>query len=229
MGRHHPAAACVAAASAPVPAARVVRGATLRAAPWKNAGGVTREIAAYPVGASLETFVWRASVADIERAGPFSRFPGIDRTLVLLAGAGMHLTQARGRTHALLQPLAIARFDGDSALDAQLVDGATRDFNLMFRRDRAKATLEIWEGADARTRNLDGDAALVFCARGALDVRLSAMPASDPTHAMQATQVTQVTQVTLAWMDTLVLDAPRDLACEMTGEGAAIAVLIRYT
>jgi len=82
------------------------------------------------------------------------------------------------------------------------------------------------EGADARTRNLDGDAALVFCARGALDVRLSAMPASDPTHAMQATQVTQVT---LAWMDTLVLDAPRDLACEMTGEGAAIAVLIRYT
>lgn len=196
--------------------ARIVRGDALAAAPWKNGGGVTREIAAYPVGASLDTFVWRVSVADVERAGPFSRFPGVARTLVLLAGSGMRLSEASGATHVLARPLDIARFDGEAALDAQLVDGATRDFNLMIRRDRADAALEIWEGARAGKRRLKADAALLFCARGPLDVRLSAVPGS-------------TADLALAAMDTLVLDAPRALTCEVAGDGAAIAVLIRYT
>lgn len=199
---------------------RIVRGDTLRAAPWKNGGGVTREIAAYPVGASLETFVWRVSVADVERSGPFSSFPGIDRTLVLLAGAGMRLVEASGATHALLRPLATARFDGETALEAQLVDGATRDFNLMVRRDRANATLEVWEGEGTHT--LDADAALLFCARGSLEFRLAREAAILGKQAMQAMQVS------LAATDTLVLDAPRELACEVAGTGAALAVLLRY-
>ncbi|WP_244116046.1 HutD family protein, partial [Burkholderia cepacia] len=32
-------------------------------------------------------------------AGPFSRFDGVDRTLVLLSGAGMTLAEAGGRRH----------------------------------------------------------------------------------------------------------------------------------
>lgn len=199
---------------------RVVRGDTLKAAPWKNGGGVTREIAAYPVGASLETFVWRVSVADVERSGPFSQFPGIDRKLVLLAGSGMHLAQARGATHALMEPLAVASFDGEAAVDAQLIDGATRDFNLMVRRDRADATLEIWPGAHGRRCRLAADAALVFCASGSLDVHLDGV---SPSRAAVLSS-----HVALGAMDTLLLDSPSGLACEVTGDGTAIVIQLRY-
>jgi hypothetical protein len=220
MGNQADMATRVAARPLTQPAARVVRGATLKAAPWKNGGGVTREIAAYPVGASLENFVWRVSVADVERSGPFSPFPGIDRKLVLLSGVGMHLAQARGATHALMQPLAVASFDGEAALDAQLIDGATRDFNLMVRRERAHATLDIWPGVHGRRTTLAADAALVFCACGSLDVHLDGVsPARSAMHA---------SQVALTAMDTLVIESPSGLACEVTGDGTAIVIQLRY-
>jgi environmental stress-induced protein Ves len=220
MGTHADTAARVVARPVAQPAPRVVRGDALKAAPWKNGGGVTREIAAYPVGASLDTFVWRVSVADVERSGPFSQFPGIDRKLVLLAGSGMHLAQARGATHALMEPLAVAAFDGEAAFDAQLVDGATRDFNLMVRRDRADATLEIWPGAHARRCTLAADAALVFCAGGGIDVHLDGVaPGCGPALS---------SQVALGAMDTLLLESPSGLACEVTGDGTAIVIQLRY-
>lgn len=210
---------------------RIVRANALKAAPWKNGGGVTREVAAYPVGASLDAFVWRVSVADVERPGPFSRFAGVDRTLVLLAGQGMRLVEPDGTTHALFEPLSMARFDGEVALDAQLAGGATRDFNLMVRRDRARAELRVWQGPGRHT--LDADVALLFCARGALDVRFSdsASQRSAGASAGQTPEMTAMTAMTvasLATMDTLVLDAPRALACDVTGAGAALAVLLHY-
>lgn len=214
-------AACGAAAQA---WPRVVRGTALTATRWKNGGGLTREIAAYPVGASLDTFVWRVSVADVERSGPFSQFPGVERTLVLLAGAGMHLSQAHGATLALMQPLALARFDGAAALDAQLVDGATCDFNLMVRRDRVHASLELLEGPRAHGCMLDADAALVFCAGGSLDVRFErGAPASAPDS-----QSASLPSIELSSMDTIVLDAARGVSCEVTGGGVAIVVCLRY-
>lgn len=54
----------------------LIRAEQLVASPWKNGGGVTREIAAQPPGASLDGFAWRVSVADVAQPGPFSRFPG---------------------------------------------------------------------------------------------------------------------------------------------------------
>lgn len=203
---------------------RVVRGAALTATRWKNGGGLTREIAAYPVGAGLDTFVWRVSVAEVERSGPFSQFPGVDRTLVLLAGAGMHLSQAHGATLALIEPLALARFDGAAAVDAQLVDGATRDFNLMVRRDRAQASVEFWQGSHANRRVFDADAALVFCASGALSVRLErGMPAPAPGMVSAAPSPFE-----LSSMDTIVLNAAHGVSCEVTGGGVAIVVSVRY-
>lgn len=205
---------------APAPL-RIVRANGLKATPWKNGGGVTREIAAYPVGASLDTFVWRVSVADVEQPGPFSRFAGIDRALVLLAGEGMRLVESDGTAHALMEPLSMARFDGETALDAQLAGGPTRDFNLMVRRDRASAELRVWHGEGRHT--LDADVALVFCARGALDVRFDSA-SQDCAGAPSG----DISSAALATMDTLVLDAPRALACDVKGDGAALAVLVHY-
>jgi hypothetical protein len=193
----------------------LIRGGELVAARWKNGGGVTREIAAFPQGAGLDTFVWRVSVADIGQAGPFSRFAGIDRTLVLLSGAGMVLDEARAQgptptqTHALTHALDIARFAGEAALDARLIDGATRDFNLMVRRGAATGDVEVWR--DATEHTLSADAVLLFCAAGPVDVAAgSAAP------------------VALATNDTLRIDNPQALRCAVTGKGAVLAVSIRY-
>ena len=73
---------------------RVLTPADYRRMPWKNGGGHTTEIAAEPPGAGMASFAWRVSVADIAHDGPFSAFPGVDRTLVLLAGDGMRLATA---------------------------------------------------------------------------------------------------------------------------------------
>jgi environmental stress-induced protein Ves len=185
---------------------RVTRGAQLHPTPWKNGGGMTRELAVHPPGAGFDDFIWRVSVADIEQSGPFSRFAGIDRTLVLLAGAGMHLVDGRGVAHAALdEPFAFARFPGELALTADLIDGPTRDLNVMLRRDSVRSTSELWQGAGAHV--LDADAVVIFCARGTLEVTIAG---AEPMR--------------LDAMDALHIDAPSRLPCVMAGRGTAIAV-----
>ena len=46
-------------------AARVIRNADLVRVPWKNGGGTTAEVAAFPEGSTFETFGWRISMADV--------------------------------------------------------------------------------------------------------------------------------------------------------------------
>ncbi|MFP3567766.1 HutD family protein [Paraburkholderia sp. SIMBA_030] len=194
--------------------ATLIRGADLVAAPWKNGGGVTREVAAFPEGAGLDAFVWRVSIADVAQAGPFSRFVGIDRTLALLSGAGMLLdeTDSAGvtNTHALTQPLDIARFAGEAQIDARLADGATRDFNLMVRRGAAAGEVEVWRGDTQR--DLAADVVLLFCASGSVEVRLG-----NDAHPFL-----------LNADDTLRIDTPQSLACTVKGAGALLAITIRY-
>lgn len=111
--------------------------------PWKNGGGSTMEIATGPREASLDGFDWRASIATIERNGPFSSFPGIDRALVLLAGAGMKLT-VDGDAVVLASPHAMIRFRGEAEVTCSLRAGPTRDFNFMWRRATTRARVATY-------------------------------------------------------------------------------------
>ncbi|MFO1415241.1 MAG: HutD family protein [Burkholderiales bacterium] len=113
-----------------------------RTMPWKNGGGRTTEIMVRPHGAGLADFAWRISIADVERDGPFSAFPGVDRTLVLLAGKGMRLSGPQGGTD-LCAPFDAVTFRGEDTLDCALRDGPTRDFNLMVRRDAVRGVLAV--------------------------------------------------------------------------------------
>ena len=70
---------------------RLLRASDHRRMPWKNGGGMTVEIAVSPEGAGIEDFDWRVSMAFVEQDGPFSIFPGIDRTLAVLSGDGIVL------------------------------------------------------------------------------------------------------------------------------------------
>ena len=66
------------------------------AKPWKNGGGVTRDVAIAPPDAGLDTFDWRISFADVASDGPFSPFPDIDRTLTVVDGEGLALRFGEG-------------------------------------------------------------------------------------------------------------------------------------
>lgn len=96
--------------------------------PWRNGGGRTRELLAWP---SAEAWRLRISVATIEQDGPFSAYPGVQRWLAVVSGPGLHLDHA-GRTHTLTaggEPLA---FDGGQPAQARLAGGPTQDLNLML-------------------------------------------------------------------------------------------------
>jgi uncharacterized protein len=122
--------------------ARLLTPADYRTMPWKNGGGRTTEIAAYPSGAGLDTFLWRVSLTDVDGDGPFSSFPGIERTIVLLEGAGMRL-HGGGRAIELTTPFEPHTFGGDGAIECKLIAGPVRDFNAMFRRGRARGSVTV--------------------------------------------------------------------------------------
>ncbi|WP_431125927.1 HutD/Ves family protein [Variovorax paradoxus] len=125
--------------------------AALLATPWKNGGGTTQEIVSWPPGAGLGSFGWRASIATIAAAGPFSVFAGVDRSIMLLEGDGVRLFTQDGRVdHALDVPHRPFAFSGDDAIDCALLGAASsNDFNIMTRRGEWRADVRVLAHASA--------------------------------------------------------------------------------
>ncbi|OOG59498.1 HutD family protein [Rhodanobacter sp. C03] len=145
--------------------------------PWKNGLGSTREIAIHPDGAGSADFLWRVSIAEVDSAAPFSSFPGIDRQIALLDGNGFTMTLDGDRVHALTTPFVPFAFAGEAGVTVALVGGATRDFNLMVRRAKARSNIRIWREAGAY--RLDRNVVLLYCAKGQIDVGSEALQAGD--------------------------------------------------
>ena len=121
----------------PLPAADRV------AVPWKNGGGITREIAVFPPGAGLEDFEWRISLAEVAATGPFSLFDGVDRHLTVLKGI-MRLDFA-DRSLELHSADSLA-FPGNVAVRGTPLDGPVIDLNVMTRRGVIQASVRHIEG-----------------------------------------------------------------------------------
>jgi uncharacterized protein len=141
----------------------IIRAADLKAVPWKNGGGATREIAASPPGAAFDAFDWRVSVADVSEAGAFSVFEGIDRVLALIEGAQMVLIDSDGPRHVLARWDSLA-FAGEKKITAELPHGPTRDFNLMLRRDRVSGNVTVRR--DAQSLSVEQGSVVLVCALG---------------------------------------------------------------
>jgi len=109
----------------------------VRAQPWRNGGGSTRELLAWP---TAQDWLFRVSLAQVAQDGPFSSYPGIERWIALVEGAGMTLRFASGSERLSIgrEPL---RFDGALAPDCSLERGATVDLNLMVDRSRGSGLL----------------------------------------------------------------------------------------
>jgi hypothetical protein len=145
----------------------IIRLADCPSQPWKNGLGRTREIAVQPSDASAGDFLWRVSIAEVDSAAPFSVFPGIDRHIVLLDGAGFTMTLDDERTHTLTTPFVPFAFPGEAKVAVALADGPTRDFNLMIRRSHMRGGIAVWR--DAGTQETDAATVLVYCAHGVID------------------------------------------------------------
>jgi uncharacterized protein len=115
-----------------------VRSADVTPQPWKNGGGRTRELLAWP---RHDDWLVRVSVADIEADGPFSAFAGIDRCFAVLEGSGVVLSLPHGRVRLTALDDTIS-FAGEAAPMCHLIDGPTRDLNLMVRRGAGRASMQ---------------------------------------------------------------------------------------
>jgi len=111
-----------------------------REQPWKNGGGLTREIAVALSG-DPPRVLWRLSLATIERDGPFSEFRGYDRAIVAIDGdpvtldvAGERIVLMHGHPH---------EFAGEAAVACRLTGGPARDLNVMTLRSNFVHDLEV--------------------------------------------------------------------------------------
>jgi uncharacterized protein len=119
----------------------ILRESGFTAVPWKNGGGVTREILRAP--AEPAAFDWRLSLATIGAAGPFSSFAGYHRTLVLVAGAGVELNFEQHGTFRLSTPGQAVSFDGEWQTSCTLLDGPSTDLNLIVSEERAQSESRV--------------------------------------------------------------------------------------
>ncbi|MQB45695.1 HutD family protein [Rhizobium sp. ICMP 5592] len=149
---------------------RILRASDYKRMPWKNGGGETVEIAVSPDGAGLADFDWRVSMATVATDGPFSVFPGIDRTLSILEGEGMTLF-IEGREPVLLtQESDPLPFAADAPTSATLVDGTITDLNVMTRRGRYVHSVKR-RAVDGRMElQLRTGIALLLCDQGSLRI-----------------------------------------------------------
>ncbi len=186
-------------------AARIIRNADLIRVPWKNGGGTTAEVAAFPEGSSFDTFGWRLSMADVASDGPFSVFPGVDRTLIVVEGAGIEL-DVEGIAYPLDRNTPKLSFSGDDMTTGRLLSGPIRDLNVMTRRGQFRHRTRFVESGVALLSD-DTATAFLVALDGPFDVTLDST-----IHSLHA-------------LDTLMLEATQDLIL-LSGTGRAILVEI---
>jgi environmental stress-induced protein Ves len=146
-----------------------LRASDYRRVRWKNDGGWTTEIALHEDAAGL---LWRISIAEIERDGPFSHFPGIDRVLMLLDGSGIELDIDTLPAQRLSRRFAQLAFAGEASVGCRLLAGPTRDFNVMTRRGAIRAEVHARPLVDAMLlHGGPGDTWLIHVHAGAAAVQ----------------------------------------------------------
>lgn len=117
----------------------LLRAADRVAAPWKNGGGITREVAIWPPGSKFDDFDWRISIAEVREPGPFSAFDGIDRIMAILSGRlELRLPNGAVALDPASEPFAFA---GDVPCEGIPLGGPVTDLNVMVRRGRATARI----------------------------------------------------------------------------------------
>lgn len=100
--------------------------------PWRNGGGVTRELATGPG--------WRVSVADLTAAGRFSSYPGTSRLFTPLDdGVVLAVDEARCETRRH-RPVV---FPGDAEVELVELAAPSRALNVITRADAPAPAVRV--------------------------------------------------------------------------------------
>lgn len=140
--------------------------------PWKNGRGSARLIAVSPPGATFDEIDWQVSRPEIARDGPFSTFPGLDRQFMLVDGTGLTLRlradpDGPAFEQSITKALEPFAFRAEWDVECLLHEGPVQVFNVMTRRGRIGARLEIVEASAGRpVAKAAGETLLVHVARG---------------------------------------------------------------
>jgi environmental stress-induced protein Ves len=160
------------------------------AVPWRNGGGVTREVFRVPSLEPGPEFAARVSIADVDADGEFSRFDGVDRIIMLLRGPVMRLFVDGQRTD--LAPAVPFAFPGDAQTRCE-IDSPTRDLNIMTRRGEAAATLAMLRRGEVRRVGGSGGHVVVVGLGGGAAV--APAEADGESVGPRGTQVTQLAEL----------------------------------
>lgn len=134
--------------------------------PWKNGKGSTQEIAK----GEGEPFPWRLSWAAVPESGPFSAFPGYDRSLTLISGGPMQLSHD-GKAPRRLSALQAHVFRGE-AVTVATVEAAAEDFNLFTLREKARGAVypaRLAQGEELQF-SLQRTEHFFFCVEGTVEL-----------------------------------------------------------
>ncbi|HJV84337.1 MAG TPA: HutD family protein [Noviherbaspirillum sp.] len=138
--------------------------------PWKNGGGSTTQLAVSPSSAGLDNFDWRISTAQIATGGPFSFFPGVDRSLAVLRGR-LSIVADDEPAFLLTAGNEVFVFRGEQQIETELPDGPLADFNVMTRRARCEHALQAIQIHGSLEFKQRADQVFAYIAHGSLQCR----------------------------------------------------------
>lgn len=144
---------------------RLLSPTAYRSMRWKNGLGVTTELFRHPTSAEdgPDQIRWRLSIAEVATSGPFSLFPGCERQLLVLDGNGFRLNFADGESVTLTSAAGFHYFSGERTVSSELVDGPTRDFNIIFDRATIDCAAKVVElGGEATAEQPHARSTLVL-------------------------------------------------------------------
>lgn len=140
---------------------KLLRASEHKAMPWKNGLGVTHEVALEPSPVDGAQFLWRVSLATIKGSGPFSTFPGIDRSIVALKGDTVKLV-IDGKPSAKLEALGTPfSFQGEAIVEAINEGGETTDLNIMTLRHHATHVMKRLDLQNTTTVTGEHDVSII--------------------------------------------------------------------
>jgi len=201
----------------------IIRFADIRPEPWRNGGGVTRELASHPKAASAQdgAWDWRVSIADVAKAGEFSTFPGMERVITIIDGELLLLT-VDGSEHPL-EKYRPFRFSGEAASAATLPTGDIRDLNVIARTDAFKGYTSIVEISKKRAHPVfEGQLAVLLEGKATVAPGAAAEAESDGDDPATATSE----PVELSRYDTVVGSDSR--SPEISGRGFVAVISIDH-
>ncbi|PNI09234.1 hypothetical protein CXX84_07895 [Arthrobacter sp. AFG7.2] len=132
----------------------IIRFADLKPQPWRNGGGITRQIAGHTGTAPAPDggWDWQVSIAEVTKAGDFSPFPGMERVLTVVDGELLLLTVDGAEQP--LEKYRPFRFPGGAATTCSLPTGDVRNLNVITRAGSCKGFTFIIEISKKRAHPL---------------------------------------------------------------------------